>query len=821
MKLEAAADSAQELRRRAEAEFQTNAAPSQPLPPGNTEQLLHELQVHQIELEIQNEELRRAQADLDAERSRYFELYDLAPVGYLTISEKGLIQRANLAAAGMFGVPRSMLLRQPLSQFIYVQDQDLYYRHLKRLRDCEDLQSWEMRLKRSDVSYFWAHLQVTLAHNGEYWLTFNDITELKQLDEQRRASEKRYGDIFAGSRDGIVAVDLNGKFIEANSAYCDMIGYSFEELQAMKDFYRITPEKWHVWEKEEIWNRRLLLQGYSGVYEKEYIRKNGTVFPVEMQSFTVTSASGAPRYLWGIAREVTERKRTESEMRKLSRAVEQSPVTIMITDTQGTIEFINPKFTEMTGYSADEVIGESVNLLKSDKTPPETIENMWATISTGKPWQGDFVNKRKDGSLFYEHATISALRDERGAITQYVAVKEDITEKKSTMEQLLHSQKMESIGELAGGLAHDLNNILSVVNGYATLAQLEMNRDQKAFHYLDEITRASVRAAALTHSMLAYSRKQEMNQQKQNLNHLITTVGSFIKRITHDNITFTLVLQDDALVVRVDTVQIEQVLLNLATNARDAMPDGGVFSITTAAGCIDEQYIASHGYGVPGRYAVITVSDTGSGMDEKTRNRVFDPFFTTKEVGKGTGLGLSMVMGIIKQHGGFIDLQSEPGTGSVFQLFLPLLDSVEIAAAPTQQANLIEEVAGGTILVAEDDAGTRTALEEFLVRAGYTVITAIDGQDAVEKFAARTDEIDLVISDVVMPRKSGKAASDEIRKMSARVKFIFVSGYAATVIEREGGFGADAEVLSKPIMPYDLLSKIKGHLSPDGGVTGR
>ena len=299
-----------------------------------------------------------------------------------------------------------------------------------------------------------------------------------------------------------------------------------------------------------------------------------------------------------------------------------------------------------------------------------------------------------------------------------------------------------------------------------------------------------------------------MNPQRQNLNLLIETVGSFISRIIHDNITFTLSLATEPLGVNVDTVQIEQVLLNLATNARDAMADGGTFTIATGAGSIDERFIATHGYGTIGRYAIITVTDSGHGMDQETKRKVFDPFFTTKEVGKGTGLGLAMVMGIVKQHGGFIDLQSEPGKGSVFQLFLPLVDSEEIAAEPAEQIYQIEK-ASGTILVVEDDADTRNALEEFITRAGYTAITAIDGQDAVEKFAARKDEIELVISDVVMPRKSGKAAYDEIRGMSESVKFIFVSGHANNVIWREGGLGADVEVIAKPILPYELLRKIR------------
>ena len=352
-------------------------------------------------------------------------------------------------------------------------------------------------------------------------------------------------------------------------------------------------------------------------------------------------------------------------------------------------------------------------MMKSGKTPPETYKELWSTLTAGNLWEGEFVNKRKDGTLFYEHATISSLRDDNGAITHYLAVKQDITEKKSTMEQLIQSQKMESVGQLAGGLAHDLNNILSVVSGYVALAQLGMDKEQKQFSYLDKVIQATSRAASLTHSLLAYSRKQEMNQQNQCLNLLITSVGSFISRIIHDNITFTLSLAVEPLGVFVDTVQIEQVLLNLATNARDAMPNGGTFTVVTGAGSMDEQFIATHGFGTIGRYAIITVTDSGYGMDAETKRKVFDPFFTTKEIDKGTGLGLSMVMGIIKQHGGFIDLQSEPGVGSIFQLYLPLINNGESAVEPTEQ-HLQMESGSGTSLITEDDTDTRSTLKELL-----------------------------------------------------------------------------------------------------------
>ena len=1053
------------LRQRAEAQFLKNtAAMSRPLSSVETEELLHELQVHQIELEMQNDELRRSQAELDTARADYFDLYDLAPVGYLTVSKEGLIQKANLCAATMLGVVRNFLFHKPLPRFIFPEDQDVYFQRHKRLTESGELQNGVMRLKRADGSPLWVLLQASLTGNEDVRITFTDDTEHKLLETANKLDLEYTENIVETVREPLLVLDSDLKILSANGSFYATFKVTPEETIG-EFIYDLGNRQWdipklrlflenilfqnsvfndyevdHVFKSighktillnarqifrkhigsniillamEDITERKLLETNIQNVLEYaenivETVREPLIVLDSNLKiisvngcfyhTFKVTPKETIGKYIydlgnrqWDIPKlrqlletilptntafndyevdhvfqsvghrtfllnarqifrkdigshiillamqDVTERKqkalaldertkelsclysiislcnlpdiqqdelftktvmripsawqfpeiteasietdghsfqtnrfretpwmlvsditvhgtsigqlklcyleerqasdegaffiqerhllnaiaeklgqkieriRAETEMRKLSRAVEQSPVSIIITDTQGTIEFINPKFTELTGYTPDEAIGQNPRLLKSGKTPPETHKELWETISTGKTWEGEFVNKRKDGSIFYEHATISALRDTDGAITHYLAVKEDITEKKSTMEQLIQSQKMESIGQLAGGLAHDLNNILSVVNGYAGLAQIGMDEDQKVFTYLSEITRASSRAASLTHSLLAYSRKQEMSQQRKDLNLLIETVGSFIKRIIHDNIRFTLSLQADPLCVYVDTVQIEQVLLNLATNARDAMPNGGIFRIETKTGCIDEQFIAIHGYGTIGPYAIITVTDSGHGMDAQTKLKVFDPFFTTKEVGKGTGLGLSMVMGIIRQHGGFVHLKSEPGTGSTFELYLPLVDTVEIAAETTERTPQMEQGAG-TILLAEDDADTRSAVEEFLTRAGYTVITAVDGQDAVEKFANHTDEIDLVISDVVMPRKSGKTSSDEIRQMSERVKFIFVSGHANDIIEREGGFGADVDILEKPLLPYELLKKIRAVL---------
>jgi CheY-like chemotaxis protein len=297
-----------------------------------------------------------------------------------------------------------------------------------------------------------------------------------------------------------------------------------------------------------------------------------------------------------------------------------------------------------------------------------------------------------------------------------------------------------------------------------------------------------------------------MNPVNQNLNVLITNVGSFIARLIGEHIKFSVTTQGAPLPVCVDSLQIEQVLMNLATNARDAMPNGGTFSITSSAGSIDEKYISSLGFGEIGHYAIITVADTGCGMSSDTAQRIFDPFYTTKESGKGTGLGMAMVMGIIKQHKGFIDVHSEVGAGTAFTIYLPLVgaDLPEIS----KESDLQIESGVGTILVAEDDSEVQEYMKRLLTKYGYKVILAVDGQDAVDKYAEHNNEIDLLIFDMVMPKKSGKVACDEIRQMGGTIECLFVSGYAGDFIERQGELGANTLLLSKPIQPQVLLSKI-------------
>ncbi|HIJ81186.1 MAG TPA: PAS domain S-box protein, partial [Desulfuromonadales bacterium] len=505
---------------------------------------------------------------------------------------------------------------------------------------------------------------------------------------------------------------------------------------------------------------------------------------------------------------ITWRKLAESELCKLSKAVEQSPIAIIITDSDGKIEYVNPKFSDYTGYSAEEAVSGYPSLLKSGITPDDVYRDLWTSISAGKSWSGEMYNKRKDGTLYWEHALIAPFMDEDGESTHYIAFKEDITEKKDLTDQLNHAQRVESIGQLAGGLAHDLNNILSVINGYATLLKINQRMDQTSCDQVNEILSASARAGELTRSMLAYSRKQIMNKKALDLNPLLATIGTFITRIIGENITLTTTIHAYPLMVNADAVQIEQVLLNLATNARDAMPTGGSFTVETSVVNVHESTISNQLQGKTGRYACITIADTGKGMNEVTLKRIYDPFYTTKGIGKGSGLGMSMVHGIVTQHDGLIDLTSSVGCGTTFRIYLPLITEDEAESTDVEPIHHFER-GTETILFVEDDQNTLDVTVEFLTRAGYTVLVAMNGQEAVDTFSANRDQISVVISDVVMPVKSGKEACDEILEIAPDTPYLFVSGHAYDIIENQGELGRGAELIMKPILPFVLLSKIR------------
>lgn len=419
----------------------------------------------------------------------------------------------------------------------------------------------------------------------------------------------------------------------------------------------------------------------------------------------------------------------------------------------------------------------------------------------------------KDGRICWIRNTPVPRHNQEGSLIAFDGIITDITNLKNLESQLLQSQKMEAIGQLAGGIAHDFNNILTAIIGFSTLIEMNMKKDDPQRANLSSVLAAADRAADLTRSLLTFSRKQIIDPQTIDLNQIIRKIDTFLKRIIGEDIKLNTIFRQDVIAVKADSGQIEQVLMNLANNARDAMPDGGLLSLETGTVEVDDEYIKAHGYGDPGRYAFISVTDSGKGMDESTCKKVFEPFFTTKEVGKGTGLGLSIVFGIVKQHNGFINVYSDPGRGATFKILLPLIQSAVMEKHTYNEESL--EKGAATILVADDDAALRELVEKVLTMFGYTVIMAVDGSDAVARFRANRDRIDLVILDIIMPKMNGKEAFDEMRTINPAVKGMFISGYTSDIIQKRGLLEQGLEFVPKPLNLKHLLTKVRDVLKEE------
>lgn len=429
------------------------------------------------------------------------------------------------------------------------------------------------------------------------------------------------------------------------------------------------------------------------------------------------------------------------------------------------------------------------------------------TLETGEAHVVQHIHHDKKNNSYYCEVKSFPMKDSGGNVTAIIEVVNDITEKKKLEEQLIQAQKMESIGQLAGGIAHDFNNMLTTIIGYGSLLNKKLQKDSECRSFVNHMLTSAEKSANLTRQLLAFSRKQEITLAVTDLNELIKGMEKLLLRLIGEDIELKTQLADKALKVMADPGQIEQVLMNLSTNARDAMSNGGLLSISTDSAELDPHYVRGHDMKTQGMYVLISVTDTGMGMDEKTQQRIFEPFFTTKEVGKGTGLGLSIVYGIIKQHGGNITVYSEQGKGTTFRIYLPLIQS------KGEDAKVSEIVVpkGGTetILLAEDNEDVRVLSKKLLEEYGYQVIDAIDGEDAVNKFNENKDTISLIIIDVIMPKKSGKEAIDEIKRIKPDVKVLFTSGYTSDIISRKGILEEGMDFISKPVTPCKLLAKIR------------
>jgi PAS domain S-box-containing protein len=607
--------------------------------------------------------------------------------------------------------------------------------------------------------------------------------------------ESGYRALLEQAADGIIITDQDANCLTVNPGACAMLGYTEAEFLRLNfrdlilpDDLAATPLRY-----DEIRSGRTVL------VDRRLRRRNGTFLPVEISGKMLKDGR-----ILAVVRDMSERKRAEGALEdseRRFRTLAQASFEGIALAEQGVLVDLNDQLADMLGYDRHELIGKPV----MDVIAPESRQLVTEAMQSGRMETYEHMALRRNGDIF--PVEVRARSAEIGGRKVRISAIRDITARKFLEEQLLQSQKMEAVGLLAGGVAHDFNNILTAIIGYGSIVKMKLPVGDPMVQYIDNILASTERAANLTNSLLAFSRKQIIKPRPLFANEIITNVGKLLARLIGEDVELNLKLAGRDMTILADAGQIEQVLMNLTTNARDAMPSGGTLTIGTERVQLDRDFVARHGFGVPGAYAMITVADTGMGMDDRTRERIFEPFYTTKEVGKGTGLGLSIVYGIIKQHEGHITVDSEPGMGTIFSIYLPLVptDDEKAPASATKTGR------GGTetVLVAEDDEPVRALIVMLLSEAGYRVVSAVDGEDAVRKFMENRDQVQLLVLDVIMPKKNGTEAYEEIRAMKPEIKALYMSGYTADVFEKKNIPEQRLNLITKPVSPTELLKKVR------------
>ena len=596
-----------------------------------------------------------------------------------------------------------------------------------------------------------------------------DITQQRNAEDKLRQSEASYRELFDSAIDSIYIQDKNGVFLSVNRGAENMYGYPKEHFIGNTPEIVAAPGKNDLDKVAQLID--LAFQGKPQQFEFWGKRKNGEIFPKEVR--IQNGHYFGKKVIVGFAHDISERKANERKLRTLSQTVEQSPVQVLLADKKRQIEYVNKSFIDVTGYTLSEVLGKSPEFLRPEDEDAKIYENMWKHLEKGEIWQNEVVSEIKSGERIFEEVTASPLFDEGGEVSHYIAFKIDITARKKLEEEFRQSQKMEAIGRLAGGVAHDFNNLLTVIIGYSELMLAQISEEDPLYARIRQIDKAGRRAESLTRQLLAFSRKQILQPRVINLNQMINDMEKMLRRLIGEHIELLTNLPEELGNLKADPGQIEQVIMNLCINARDAMPEGGELIITTSTFEQIEEQAESPSDEVPlGSYIRLDISDTGMGMDESLQARIFEPFFTTKEKGKGTGLGLSTVYGIIKQSNGYIFVRSQKDRGTTFQIFFPQVSEAE--EADGYSGIPISELEGGeTILLVEDEDALRDLAVETMGNAGYHILTAEDGEQALQVALNYNDAIDLLLTDVVMPKLGGKKLADAIIKMHPEIKILF------------------------------------------------
>ncbi len=650
------------------------------------------------------------------------------------------------------------------------------------------------------------------------------FAERTRAEEALRQSEEKFRKIFEEGQIGMVMTGPDFRFRMANQAFCAMIGYENEELMGLT-FGDITHAE-HA--SQDLEGVRALWRGEIASYrtEKRYVRKNGDAIWGSVVASLIRDRKGQPLYALAMIEDITERKWAEEALRKSEEKFkdlyDNAPIGYQEHDSEGRIYNINRTHLGKMGYTFEEMAGQPVwkFVVEEETSRHEALDRLRGAMPPGQDIERTF--RRKDGTTFPVLIQERALRDEHGRITAIRSAIQDITDRKrakeenaSLQEQLRQSQKMEAVGQFAGDIAHDFNNLLTVIEGYCQLSLSELPEDVPLRDDIGEIQKAANRAADLTRQLLAFGRRQILEVKVLDLNTLVKDLDKMLHRIIGEDIELVTHLGSDLGRVKADPGQIEQVIMNIVVNARDAMHGGGKLTIETAGVELDQAYVCTHSVLTPGRYVMLAISDTGEGMTSEVREQIFEPFFTTKEKGKGTGLGLSTVYGIVKQSGGHISVYSEPGKGTTFKIYFPRVDEPLLGELrrKTERKELFHE--GETILVVEDEKEVRKLAVRILEKQGYRMLEASTGENALLVCKEHKEPIHLLLTDVVMPGMNGRELMESLTSLRPETKVLFMSGYADDAIARHGVLEEGMNYIQKPFATDRLIRKVREVLDKD------
>jgi len=771
-----------------------------------------------VEMENTKAELKQVQELLQKERETFFPILHKAPYGIALIGNDEKFIYINPAFTNITGYTLEDIFA----------GRDWFHRAspFPEYRQ-EIINSWKRDVIQEGVEKIFSivckngeireiEFKPTLLDDGRIVMILSDITERKQAEVALRESEKKYKELCELLPQVVFETDGRGHLTFANRSAFEIFGYTQEDFNKGINVFQMIVSESQDRAKENF--NRILRQGESRGNEYPLLRKDGNIFYGIIYS-TPVIREDKPVGVRGIIMDITDRKQAEESLRIKDNAIESSINAIFFADLEGNLTYVNPSFIKLWGYEDEkEVLGKPILEFWQTK---ENAQKASKTLHESRSWMGELVAQRKDGSTFDAQISANMVTDKAGKPICLMASFVDITglkraeeEKAFVEEQLRQSQKMEAIGRLAGGIAHDFNNLLTVIKGYSQLSLIELKEDVPLRGNIEEIKRASQKAADLTRQLLAFSRRQILEMKVLDLNSLLMDLDKMLHRLIGEDIELVTVFTDDLGRVKTDSGWVEQIIMNLAVNAKDAMPNGGKLTIETINVELDEHYARAHVAVTPGRYVMLSVSDTGVGMTPEVRQQVFEPFFTTKEKGKGTGLGLSTVYGIVKQSGGNIWVYSEHGKGTTFKIYLPRVDEpleelrrrVEVKEAPRGTE---------TILIVEDEEDVLKLVGRILSRQGYKVLEASQGLDAFLIAEKYEDLIHLLVTDVVMPKIGGRELADRIAEIRPEIKVLYMSGYTDNAIVHHGVLRGGMKFIQKPFTVEGLARKVREVLDKD------